>query len=307
MTISFEGRDIISIKDLTRDDILTVLRIAKQLKEKPQPTLLKNHVLATLFFEPSTRTRLSFETAMKRLGGTVIGFADANVSSASKGETLYDSIRIIGNYADVIAMRHPLEGAARRAAEATIKPILNGGDGANQHPTQTLLDLFTIHETQHKLKNLHIALVGDLKYGRTVHSLAQSMVHFPCHLHLVAPESLAMPVHIVHDLKKNHISFSLHHTFENILPKLDILYMTRIQKERFSDLLEYEREKNTYVITAAMLTGVKKNLRILHPLPRVNEIHPSVDETPYAYYFEQAENGVFVRQALLALVLGKLS
>lgn len=306
MASSFKGRDIISIKDLTREDILTVLRIAKDLKENPQPTLLKNQVLATLFFEPSTRTRLSFETAMKRLGGTVIGFADAQVSSASKGETLYDSIRIIGNYVDIIAMRHPLEGAARRAAEATDKPIINGGDGANQHPTQTLLDLFTIHETQHKLKNLHIALVGDLKYGRTVHSLAQSLIHFPCHLHLVSPESLAMPDYIVQDIKSHHIPFSIHHTLDALLPKLDILYMTRIQKERFPDLLEYERVKNTYVITASMLEKAKKNLRILHPLPRVNEIHPSVDETPHAYYFEQAENGVYVRQALLALVLGKI-
>lgn len=307
MTSHFKGRDIISIKDLTCKDILTVLRIAKQLKKKPQPTLLKNHILATLFFEPSTRTRLSFETAMKHLGGTVIGFADAQVSSASKGETLYDSVRIIGNYVDVIAMRHPLEGAARRAAEATAKPILNGGDGANQHPTQTLLDLFTIHETQYTLKNLHIALAGDLKYGRTVHSLAQSLIHFPCHLHFVSPDSLAMPDYILQGLKSHRIPFSIHRTLDALLPKLDILYMTRIQKERFPDPLEYERVKNTYVITAVMFKNAKKNLRILHPLPRVNEIHPSVDETPYAYYFEQAENGVFVRQALLALVLGKLS
>lgn len=306
MASAFKGRDIISIKDLTREDILTVLRVAKRLKDTPHPTLLKNYVLATLFFEPSTRTRLSFETAMERLGGTVIGFSDAQVSSASKGETLYDSIRIIGNYADVIAMRHPLEGAARRAAEATAKPILNGGDGANQHPTQTLLDLFTIHETQHKLKNLHIALTGDLKYGRTVHSLAQALVHFPCHLHLVSPESLAMPEYILHDIKRHKIPFSIHQSLETLLPKLDILYMTRIQKERFPDLLEYERVKNTYIITTESLKGVKKNLRILHPLPRVNEIHSSVDETPYAYYFEQAENGIFVRQALLALVLGKI-
>lgn len=306
MSSFFKNRDIISIKEFSHEDILAVLRVAKHLKKKPQPGLLKNHMLATLFFEPSTRTRLSFETAMERLGGTVIGFSDIHVSSASKGETLYDSIRIIGNYADVIAMRHPLEGAARRAAEATIKPIINGGDGANQHPTQTLLDLFTIHETQHKLKNLHIALVGDLKYGRTVHSLAQALVHFPCHLHMVSPESLAMPDYILHYIKSHKVSFSIHKSLETILPKLDILYMTRIQKERFPDPLEYERVKNTYIITIESLKGVKKNLRILHPLPRVNEIHPSVDETPYAHYFEQAENGVFVRQAILALILGKI-
>lgn len=307
MPATFKGRDIISIKEFTRADILTVLSTAAEFKKTPHPTLLKNHVLATLFFEPSTRTRLSFETAMERLSGTVVGFADAAVSSASKGETLYDSARIVGNYADVIAMRHPLEGAARRAAEATPKPVINGGDGANQHPTQTLLDLFTIFETQHTLKNLHIALVGDLKYGRTVHSLAEALVHFPCHLHLVAPESLALPPYILEDLKTHKVHYTVHRDLKPLMPKLDILYMTRIQKERFPDLLEYERVKNTYVVTADMLEGVKKNLRILHPLPRVNEIHPSVDETPYAYYFEQAENGVFVRQALLALVLGKIT
>ncbi len=231
----------------------------------------------------------------------IIGEAANHISPS--GQTACSGIP----WSDVIAMRHPLEGAARRASEATNKPIINGGDGANQHPTQTLLDLFTIFETQNKLKNLNIALVGDLKYGRTVHSLAQALVHFQCHLHLVSPESLAMPEYILKNLKDHDVPFTIHNELKPLFPKLDILYMTRIQKERFPDLLEYERVKNSYVINASQLEKVKKNFRILHPLPRVNEIHPDVDETPYAYYFEQAENGIFVRQALLALVLGKIN
>ncbi|KKR99089.1 MAG: aspartate carbamoyltransferase catalytic subunit [Candidatus Magasanikbacteria bacterium GW2011_GWC2_41_17] len=292
MPSSLINRDLISINDLTKNEILFILQLAKDLKAKPQPTLLQNKVLASLFFEPSTRTRLSFETAMERLGGRVIGFADKDVTSASKGETLYDSIRIIGQYADVIAMRHPLEGSARRAAEATDKPILNGGDGANQHPTQTLLDLFTIQETQKKLTGLSIALAGDLKYGRTVHSLMQALLHF-------SP-------HYLEELKKNKIKFSLHEKMEEVIKQADIFYLTRIQKERFADSMDYERVKNVFRLTLAHLIGVKKNLKILHPLPRVNELDDKIDTTSHAYYFQQAENGLYVRQALLGAVLGKI-
>jgi aspartate carbamoyltransferase catalytic subunit len=243
---------------------------------------------------------------MQRLGGRVVGFADPAVSSASKGETLYDGMKIIGQYVDVIAMRHPLEGAARRAAEATDKPILNGGDGANQHPTQTLLDLFTIKECQKKINGLKIAMVGDLKYGRTVHSLLQALKFFQPTLYFVAPHFLQMPDYLVRELDAMGIKYYFKEKIEEVIKNVDILYMTRIQKERFSDIIEYEKAKSMYILDTALLKGVKPNLRILHPLPRVGEINPTVDSTPYAYYFEQAENGLYVRQALLGLVLGKL-
>lgn len=301
-----KGRDIISINELTKAEILQVLKTAEALKKKNQPSLLNNHVMGSCFFEPSTRTRLSFETAMQRLGGRVIGFADPAVTSAKKGETLYDAIKIIGQYADVIAMRHPMEGAARRASEATDKPILNGGDGANQHPTQTLLDLFTIQECQKKLNGLQIALVGDLKYGRTVHSLAQALTHFDAKLYFVAPPSLQMPQYICDELKEKELKFSLHEKIEEVINKIDILYMTRIQGERFADPMDYEKVKNAFVLKLDMLEKVKPNLKIMHPLPRVNEIDIKIDKTKHAYYFEQAENGLYVRQALLAMVLGKL-
>lgn len=306
MPTNLNGRDIISIGELSKADILTILEKAGKLKKTPEPKLLDGYVLGSCFFEPSTRTRLSFETAMKRLGGDVVGFADPSVTSTKKGETLYDSIKIIGQYVDVIAMRHPLEGSARRAAEATDKPIINGGDGANQHPTQTLLDLFTIKECQGNLENLKIALVGDLKYGRTTHSLAQALVNFNARLYFVAPESLQMPNHICEELKNKKITFSKHEKIEDIINEVDILYMTRIQGERFPDPMEYERIKNVFILKESMLTNAKKNMRVLHPLPRVNEIATDVDATKHAYYFEQAENGLYARQALLALTLGKL-
>jgi len=306
MTVNLVGRDIISIPELSREEILAVLKNARSLKKEPQPKLLENHVMGSCFFEPSTRTRLSFETAMQRLGGRVVGFADPSVTSTKKGETLYDSIRIIGQYVDAIVMRHPLEGSARRASEATDKPILNGGDGANQHPTQTLLDLFTINECQKKLDGLDIALVGDLKYGRTTHSLAQALTHFGARLHFVAPQSLQMPEYICDELKAKKIKFSLHEKIEDVVNKVDILYMTRIQGERFADQIEYQKIKHVFVLTAKMLEKARPNLKVLHPLPRVGEITTDVDTTKYAYYFEQAENGLYVRQALLAMVLGKL-
>ena len=303
---TFKGRDIISINELSKKEIMVVLKHAATLKANPQPRILEGCVLGSCFFEPSTRTRLSFETAMQRLGGRVVGFADPAVTSAKKGETLFDAIKIIGQYVDVIAIRHPLEGAARRAAEATDKPIINGGDGANQHPTQTLLDLFSILECQKKLNGLQIAMVGDLKYGRTVHSLTQAFTNFDTKFYFVAPGVLQMPDYLCHTLRKNGIKFSFHDKIEDVINKVDILYMTRIQAERFADPLDYERVKNIFVLKASMLEKAKPNMKILHPLPRVNEISNDVDKTKHAYYFKQAENGLYVRQALLSLVLGRL-
>jgi len=304
--MNFQGKSIISINDISKAEILHILKHAENLKKKQQPNLLKSHIMGSCFFEPSTRTRLSFETAMERLGGQVMGFSDGKVTSAKKGETIYDAMKIIGQYADVIAMRHPVEGAARRASEATNKPILNGGDGSNQHPTQTLLDLFTIKECQKKLAGLSIALVGDLKYGRTTHSLAQALAHFGAKIYFVAPDILQMPDHICKELKDKKIKYTKHKKIEDVINKVDILYMTRIQAERFSDPMDYERVKNAFILTEDMLEKVKPNMKVMHPLPRVNEIDTKVDKTKHAYYFEQAENGLYVRQALLGLVLGKL-
>lgn len=303
---TFSKRDILSINDLSKSDILHVLKLAAALKTRPQPKLLDGFLMGSCFFEPSTRTRLSFESAMQRLGGRVVGFADPAVTSVKKGESLHDTIKIVGQYVDVIAMRHPLDGAARAAAEATDTPVINCGDGANQHPTQTLLDLFTIKECQKKLDGLEIAMVGDPKHSRTMHSLAQILTHFNARLYFVAPTSLQMPEYITNELKHAGIKFSFHEQLDEVLKKVDILYMNRIQEERFADRAEYEQLKNSYILTAGMLSGVKKNMRVLDPLPRVNEIQTDVDATPHAYYFEQAKNGLYVRQAVLGLVLGKL-
>ena len=303
---SWRGRNIISIKDLSKEDILYVLEKASQLKQFPQHKLLDGCVMGSCFFEPSTRTRLSFETAMSSLGGSVVGFADAKVTSTKKGETLYDTITMVSQYVDVIAMRHPLDGAARRATDASKKPIINGGDGANQHPTQTILDLLTIKECQGKLEGLSVAMVGDLKYGRTVHSLSEALTHFGARQYFVAPRSLQMPTYICNTLKRRGIEYSTHERIEDVIPKVDILYMTRIQEERFPDKLEYERIKNVYVLTPEMLDSAKENMKIMHPLPRVNEIDHRVDNTKHAYYFQQAANGLFARQALISLVLGKM-
>lgn len=306
MKTALAGQDILSISDLKKTDIQLILRIAAELKKKPAPQLLAGKILGSCFFEPSTRTRLSFESAMLRLGGSNTGFADPLVTSVKKGETLADTIKIIGAYVDVIAIRHPLEGAARLAAEATTVPIINAGDGANQHPTQTILDLFTIQECQKKLTGLEIALVGDLKHGRTVHSLAQALMHFDARLYLVAPPALQLHDHIATELKQHGLKFSYHETMDEIIPKIDILYMTRIQQERFTDKLEFERLKHTFTLHPKQLKRARKNLRILHPLPRIQEIDPAVDSTPFAYYFAQAANGLYVREAILGLVLGKL-
>ena len=296
-------KNIISIADLTRSDLELILQTAHSLKKNPQPELLKNKIVASCFFEASTRTRLSFETAVQRLGGSVIGFdSGGNTSLAQKGETLADSVKVISSYADAFFMRHPQEGAARLASEFTNIPVINGGDGANQHPTQTLLDLFTIYETQGTLDNLNIAFVGDLKYGRTVHSLAQALSLFNCKLFFIAPDALAMPDYIIEDLNDKEINYSVHSNIEDVIASVDILYMTRVQKERF-DETEYQHIKSAFLLDASMLNNVRDNLKVLHPLPRIDEINTDVDDTPFAYYFQQAQNGVYARQALLALLL----
>ncbi|WAT00259.1 aspartate carbamoyltransferase [Rouxiella chamberiensis] len=298
-------KHIISINDLSREALEQVLDTAASLKANPQPELLKHKVIASCFFEASTRTRLSFETAIHRLGAQVVGFADgSNTSLGKKGETLADTISVIGTYVDAIVMRHPQEGAARLATEFSGGiPILNAGDGANQHPTQTLLDLFTIRETQGRLDNIKIAMVGDLKYGRTVHSLAQALAKFNGNrFYFIAPDALAMPEYILNLLEEKGIEYSLHESIDEVVPELDILYMTRVQKERL-DPSEYANVKAQFILRAADLAEARPNLKVLHPLPRIDEITTDVDSTPYAWYFQQAGNGIYARQALLALVL----
>lgn len=300
-------RDIISINDLKREDLLTVLEVATSLKQHPQPNLLKHKVIASCFFEASTRTRLSFETAIHRLGASVVGFSDSNNTSlGKKGETLADTISVISQYVNAIVMRHPQEGASRLAAQFSGKiPVINAGDGANQHPTQTLLDLFTIQESQGGLNNLHIAMVGDLKYGRTVHSLTQALSKFDNnHLYFIAPEALSMPAHILHLLEEKGVTYSLHDNIEAVLPKLDILYITRVQKERL-DPSEYANVKAQFILNSHELAVAKPGMKVLHPLPRIDEITTDVDKTSHAYYFQQAGNGIYARQALLALILNK--
>ena len=298
-------KSLVSIDQCTKDDILRILDNAKKFEEKPNQHLLEGKVVATLFFEPSTRTRLSFETAVNRLGGTIIGFQDASTTSSSKGETLKDTILMVSNYADAIIMRHPLDGSARYASEVTTIPIINAGDGSNQHPSQTLLDLYSIRKTQGTLNNLTIAIVGDLKYGRTVHSLIVGMSHFNPTFHFVAPEELRMPDEQKRFCAIHNIPYDEHVDFtEDIINQTDILYMTRVQRERFTDLVEYERVKNVYILRDKMLENSRPNLRILHPLPRVNEIAYDVDDNPKAYYIQQARNGLFTREAILCDVLG---
>jgi aspartate carbamoyltransferase catalytic subunit len=298
-------KSLVSIEQCTKEDILRIIDNAKRFEENPDCSLLNGKVAATLFFEPSTRTRLSFETAVNRLGGRVVGFQDASTTSSSKGETLKDTILMVSNYADIIIMRHHLEGAARYAAEVTDVPVVNAGDGANQHPSQTLLDLYSIRKTQGGLENLTITMVGDLKYGRTVHSLIAGMSHFNPTFHFIAPDELKMPDEQKRFCELNGIGFREHTVFsEDIIAETDILYMTRVQKERFTDLVEYERVKNVYILHNKMLENSKPNLRVLHPLPRVNEIAYDVDENPKAYYIQQARNGLFTREAIICDVLG---
>ena len=298
-------KSLVSIDDLTKEQILELLDTARYFEEHPNHKILDGKVVATLFFEPSTRTRLSFETAVNRLGGRVIGFSDAATSSSSKGETLKDTIKMVSSYADIIVMRHYLEGAARYASESTNVPIVNAGDGANQHPSQTMLDLYSIYKTQGTLENLNIYMVGDLKYGRTVHSLLMAMRHFNPTFHFIAPDELKMPEEYKLYCREHGLKYIEHTDFnEEIIADADILYMTRVQRERFTDLNEYERVKNVYILKKKMLEKTRENLRILHPLPRVNEIAYDVDESPKAYYFQQAQNGLYAREAILCDVLG---
>lgn len=297
--------DFVTIADLSKEKIMYLLEMAHEFEKHPNRELLKGKVVATLFFEPSTRTRLSFETAANRLGARVIGFSDAKASSVSKGETLKDTVLMVSNYADVIVMRHYVEGAAQYASEVAPVPIVNAGDGAHMHPSQCLLDLYSIYKTQGTLDNLNIYLVGDLKYGRTVHSLITAMRHFNPTFHFIAPKELAMPEEYKIYCRNHGIKFVEHTEFnEDIIADADILYMTRVQKERFSDLMEYERVKNVYILKRQMLAKAKPNMKIMHPLPRVNEIAYDVDESQHAYYIQQAGNGLFAREAIFCDVLG---
>ncbi|MDR1631404.1 MAG: aspartate carbamoyltransferase [Dysgonamonadaceae bacterium] len=298
-------KSFVSVADLSKEDILRLVKSAESFEKNPNRKILEGKVCATLFFEPSTRTRLSFETAINRLDGKVIGFSDAATTSSSKGETLKDTIKMVSNYADLIIMRHYLEGAARYASEITDVPVINAGDGANQHPSQTMLDLYSIYKTQGKLNNLTITMVGDLKYGRTVHSLIVGMSHFNPAFNFIAPEELRLPDIYKQFMEEKGLYYKEYTDFsEEVINGSDILYMTRVQRERFTDLMEYEKVKNIYILKNNMLKDSKENLRILHPLPRVNEIAYDVDDNFKAYYFEQAKNGVFARQAIICDVLG---
>jgi len=304
--MDFKNRDIISINDFSKEEILHILKVVSHMVQKPKNNLLKGKILATLFFEPSTRTMLSFTSAMEQLSGQVIGFSNANVTSIQKGESLWDTIKMTEQYADVIVIRHSIEGSARLAAEASSIPVINGGDGSNQHPTQTMLDLYTIQKIKGKLDGLHIGFVGDLKYGRTVHSLVIALSHFNPTFYFIAPDDLQIPESYLDDLFHKKVKYHKTSDLKRFSREVDVLYVTRIQKERFPDPLEYEKFKGLYRIDEAFLQHVKKDLKIMHPLPRVDEIDKSVDSTEHASYFEQAANGIPVRKALLALVLGKV-
>ncbi|MEM2869413.1 MAG: aspartate carbamoyltransferase [Thermoplasmata archaeon] len=307
--LDLSGRDIVSIRDLTKEEIIAILERA----EKALPVArgergsraLEGKILATLFYEPSTRTRLSFESAMLRLGGSVIGFAEVSGASVAKGETLADTVRMAESYADVIVLRHPHEGAARLAADFSSKPVINAGDGAGQHPTQTLLDLFTIKMEKGDIAENNVVLVGDLKYGRTVHSLSYALSLFGASVTCVAPPSLQMPPEIVSQLRQMGARFNQSDSLESVISGADVLYVTRIQRERFPDPEEYRKVENAYRIDNSLLANAKKSLIVLHPLPRLAEIAPEVDNGPHARYFKQAFYGVPVRMALLSMILGK--
>lgn len=298
------SKSLVSISDIGKDEIMRLLRQASYFEAHPNHRILDGKVVATLFFEPSTRTRLSFETAVNRLGGRVIGFSDANTTSSSKGETLKDTIKMVSNYVDLIVMRHYLEGAARYATEVTDVPVINAGDGANQHPTQTMLDLYSIYKTQGTLDNLTITMVGDLKYGRTVHSLLMALQYFNPTFNFIACKELEMPREYIRFCDEHGIKYNEYRDFTpEVINNSDILYMTRVQRERFTDIMEYERVKDLYNLNVKMLDGSRENLRVLHPLPRVNEIDQDVDDSPKAYYFQQARNGLYARQAIICRAL----
>ena len=303
LSAAFVGRDVVSMRDFTRDEIVHVLDLADRFEQCSDP-LLQGKVLANLFFEPSTRTRLSFEAAMVRLGGQNIGFADAGISSVAKGESLADTVRVVEHYCDIIVIRHKFEGAARLAAEASRLPVINGGDGSNQHPTQTLLDLFTIRKLHGRIDNLRVAFLGDLKYSRTVHSLIEVLAQFECEFVLVSPEELRMPRDILDELGR--VGVRCREEFNpSILPTdVDILYTTRIQKERFVDAVDYERVRNAYRLDREALSVFPQRVTVMHPLPRVNEISTDLDDYEGAAYFQQAKNGITVRKTLLSLLSG---
>ncbi len=306
MTKIFKGRDIISIHDFSREEIEHILKVSKDMipaaRGEKGNLSLKGKILSTIFFEPSTRTRLSFEAAMSRLGGSVVGFSDPEITSLKKGETLADTIRMVESYSDVIVLRHPMEGAAKLAADFTEKPVINAGDGAGQHPTQTLLDLFTIWTEKKDIEDKNVVLLGDLKYGRTVHSLAYALAMFGANLTFVAPEVLQMPKEVVEHVERQGGSYTSTNALEDAIESADVLYVTRIQKERFPDPAEYEKVAGMYRVDNEILTNASKDMIVMHPLPRVTEISPEVDTTEHAIYFKQAFNGVPVRMALLALI-----
>lgn len=301
---NFYQQSLVSIMDYSKEDYLQIMEVAAEFEKNPVQNILQGKVISTLFFEPSTRTRLSFESAVNKLGGRIIGFTDAGSSSVKKGESLKDTILTVANYSDLIVMRHPVEGSSRYSSEVSPVPIVNAGDGANQHPTQTLLDLYSILKTQGTLENLRITMVGDLKYGRTVHSLLMALSYFNPEFHFVSPESLKLPDEYKLFLKEKNIPFTEYQDICDSIKQTDILYVTRIQRERFSAPMEYEKVKNSYVLKNKMLENTKPNMRVLHPLPRVNEIDTDVDTNSKAYYFQQALNGVYVRQAIISLILG---
>jgi len=307
--MNFKGRDVISIKDFSKEEILYILNVAEKMlpiaEGKEKSNLLNGYIMASLFFEPSTRTRLSFEAAMKRLGGSVIGFAQPGTTSLQKGETLADTIKTAESYCDVIVMRHPKEGSARMAAKFASVPIINGGDGAGHHPTQCLLDLFTIRKEKGQIEGNRVALLGDLKYGRTVHSLAYALALFKVDMVFISPPELQMPKEVIEECREMGANITIKNSLEG-LDEIDVLYVTRIQKERFPDPEEYKKVAGSYRIDLKTLENVKEDMIIMHPLPRVDEISPEVDETKHAAYFRQTFNGVPVRMALLALVLGEV-
>lgn len=299
-----KNKSLISINDYSPEEYYKIIELAEEFEKNPNQKILENHVIASLFFEPSTRTRLSFESAINRLGGRIIGFSEASNSSVAKGESLADTIKTVSKYCDLIIMRHPIEGSSKWASEVSEVPIINAGDGANQHPTQCLLDLFSIKKTQGTLENLNVFFVGDLKYGRTVHSLLMAMSHFNPIFNFISPANLKLPEEYKHYLDNKGIKYYEHNEFTDIISEADIVYVTRVQRERFTDPMEYEKVKNAYVLKRSMLKNTKDNLKILHPLPRVNEIDTDVDEDEKAYYFQQALNGVYTRMAIITSILG---
>lgn len=302
-------KDIISMNDMAKEEIMEILRLAKKIENTPEEEKLKilsGKIVSTLFFEPSTRTKMSFESAAYRLGANVLQLPPAEYSSLKKGESFLDTIKMVESYSDVIVVRHPFDGAARLASVTSRKPVINAGDGSNQHPSQTLLDLYTILEEKGTLENLSIAFVGDLKYGRTVHSLMRALTHFNPTVYFVAPQILQMPDYLLEDLRKNNIKYEILSDFRDCLDKIDVFYMTRIQKERFLDVDEYEKLKGVYIINKKNIIGkCKEDMIILHPLPRVDEISTDLDSTKYALYFKQAKNGIPIRQAMMLKVLEK--